>query len=136
MPGVQATTQDQVGVESDETSPTQQHRVVMSSSRHSVLAKAARYRSEPERVKILSDEPLLAIVHGLHAEHTVTDDRGHLICSCERSRRGEAVCAHVLAVEERRSTSANTDLVEVGQALPPLHSGTATSNPVWACSIV
>jgi hypothetical protein len=118
MRGIQATTQEQVGVESDEISPTQRHRLVMPSSRHSVLAKAARYRSEPERVKVLSDEPLLAVVHGLHAEHTVADHGSGLICSCERFRRGEAVCAHVLAVEERRSMSAaNTDLMEDGQAL-------------------
>jgi hypothetical protein len=89
-------------MDSDGIAPTQQHRVVMPSSRQSVLAKAARYRSEPERVKILCDEPLLAVVDGLHAEHTVTGNGNQLVCSCERFRRGEAVCAHVLAVEERR----------------------------------
>jgi hypothetical protein len=143
MSGIQATTEEQVRVDSDEISPTQRHRLVMPSSRHSVLAKAARYRSEPERVKVLSDEPLLAVVHGLHAEHTVADHGSGLSCSCERFRRGEAVCAHMLAVEERRSMSAtNTDLMEVGQAPScVLHSGTAISNasglfdrvlvPIW-----
>jgi hypothetical protein len=112
MPGTTSTTRHEVGVDSDGISPTPAHRVEMPSSRHSVLAKAARYRSEPERVKILSDEPLVALVHGLHAEHTVADKGNRLVCSCERFRRGEPVCAHVLAVEERRSKSAgNANLV-------------------------
>jgi hypothetical protein len=69
-------------------------------------------------VKILSDEPLLTVVHGLHTEHTVTDHNDRLVCSCERFRRGEAACAYVLAVEERRSMStSSTDQVEVGQAV-------------------
>jgi hypothetical protein len=103
MPAIPPTTQEQLAVDSDESTPTPHFRVVMPSARHSVLAKAARYRSEPERVKILSDEPLFAIVHGLHAEHTVQEHGHRLVCSCERFRRDEGVCAHVLAVEERRS---------------------------------
>src|SRR5690349_5860704 len=55
--------------------PLRQERVIMPSSRHSVLAKAARYRTEPHRVQILVSEPLVALVHGLHAEHTVDKPR-------------------------------------------------------------
>jgi nucleotide-binding universal stress UspA family protein len=90
----------------------------MPSTRHSVLAKARRYRAEPERVDIIVDEPLLAIVHGLHADHTVRHTDQGLVCSCERFRRGEGVCAHVLAVEQHGSTSAeHAALADLGEAL-------------------
>lgn len=105
MPGTQPTTHEQVGMDTDEYTPSRRHRIVMPSSRHSVLAKAARYRNEPERVTILSDQPLLAVVDGVHAKHTVTDRGDSLVCSCERFQRGEVACAHVLAVGERRSMS-------------------------------
>jgi hypothetical protein len=39
----------------------------MPSAHHSVVAKARRYRAEPERVDIIAGEPLVAIVHGVHA---------------------------------------------------------------------
>jgi nucleotide-binding universal stress UspA family protein len=105
-------TEDAAAQENDDTrSPgatTGRHqRVTMPSALHSVLAKARRYRAEPERVDIVADEPLVAIVHGLHADHTVSDIEQGLVCSCERFRRGEGVCAHVLAVEQRRFTSAS-----------------------------
>jgi hypothetical protein len=81
---------------------TDPHRgVIMPSAHHSVVAKARRYRAEPERVDILATEPLVAIVHGLHADHTVRHTEQGLVCSCERFGRGKGVCAHVLAVEER-----------------------------------
>src|SRR5919199_3434860 len=93
------------------------HRVTMPSAHHSVVAKARRYRAEPERVDIVADDPLVAIVHGLHADHTVRHTEQGLVCSCERFRRGQGVCAHVLAAEQRPSTSAANaatvaDLVE------------------------
>jgi nucleotide-binding universal stress UspA family protein len=101
----------------------------MPSTRHSVLAKARRYRAEPERVDILVDEPLVATVHGLHADHTVRHTEQGLVCSCERFRRGEGVCAHVLAVEQRPSTSAANaaSLAEIGEAL-----ARAIEPGVWA----
>ena len=97
--------------------PDRHRRVTMPSTRHSVLAKAGRYRTEPERVEIVVDEPLLAIVHGLHADHTVRHSDQGLVCSCERFRRGEGVCAHVLAVEQHGSTSAeHAVLADLGEA--------------------
>jgi hypothetical protein len=75
--------------------------VTMPSAHHSVVAKARRYRTEPERVDVVAAEPLVAIVHGLHADHTVRHTERGLVCSCERFRRGQSVCAHVLAVEQR-----------------------------------
>src|SRR5919205_135046 len=94
------------------------HRVTMPSAHHSVVAKARRYRAEPERVDILADEPLVAIVHGLHADHTVRHTEQGLVCSCERFQRGEGVCAHVLVMEQRRSPSAsNAAGADLGEAL-------------------
>jgi HAD superfamily hydrolase (TIGR01509 family) len=91
--------------------PVRQERVVMPSSRHSVLAKAARYRTEPHRVGILVSEPLVAVVHGLHAEHTVRESVQGLVCTCERFERGESTCAHVLVVEHQRSLAASNAAV-------------------------
>ena len=116
-------TEDVAAHDNDDTrsagvAPGRHQRVTMPSTRHSVLAKARRYRAEPERVDILADEPLAAIVHGLHADHTVRHTEQGLVCSCERFRRGEGVCAHVLVVEQRRSTSAsNAAGAELGEAL-------------------
>jgi hypothetical protein len=87
--------------------PGRQQRVIMPSARHSVLAKAARYRTEPDRVDILASDPLVAVVHGLHADHTVRQTGQGLVCTCERFRRGEGTCAHVLAVEHQRSIVAS-----------------------------
>jgi hypothetical protein len=33
------------------------HHITMPSARHSVLAKARRYREEPDRVEVLANEP-------------------------------------------------------------------------------
>jgi hypothetical protein len=119
----------------------------MLSRRHSVLAKAGRYRIEPERVTSVVDQPLVAIVRGLHAEHTVKDAGQGLVCSCERFRRGEGVCAHVLAVEERRSARApDAAVTDLGEALVRVIERGATSGnavslfdrvvvPVWDLSI-
>jgi len=104
MLGIEGTgIDDLVGAETIGAAVRQQ-RVIMPSSRHSVLAKAARYRAEPERVNILVDQPLVAVVQGLHADHTVRQIGDSLNCSCERFGRGEAQCAHVLAVEHHRLT--------------------------------
>jgi hypothetical protein len=103
MTGARETTVEQ-HVDTDSIGPAevQPLHVIMPSSRHSILAKAARYRSEPDRVNVLIAEPLMAVVHGLHAEHTVRQtDRG-LVCSCDRFRRGEGACAHVLEVEHHQ----------------------------------
>jgi hypothetical protein len=97
---------DHVNADAIAAAPVQPLRIIMPSSRHSVLAKAARYRSEPERVNVLVAEPLVAVVHGLHADHTVRQTGQELVCSCDRFRRGEGQCAHVLAVEHHRWTAA------------------------------
>jgi len=75
-------------------------KVVMPSQRHGVLAKARRYREEPDRLLLVATEPLTVVVNGFHATHTVLSTRTGLICSCDRFRRGDE-CAHVLAVESR-----------------------------------
>jgi hypothetical protein len=106
MAGTQETAlEDRIEMHTIGAAPAQPSGVSMPSYRHSILAKAARYRSEPERVNVLIAEPLVAVVHGLHAEHTVRQTAYGLVCSCERFRRGETPCAHVLAVEHHRSTA-------------------------------
>jgi hypothetical protein len=80
--------------------PEVRPRVVMPSQRYSVLAKARRYREEPDRLRVLTHEPLTVMVNGFHALHTVVSTGIGLICSCGRSRRGDE-CAHVLAVASR-----------------------------------
>jgi hypothetical protein len=131
-------TEDVAAHDNDDTrsagvAPGRHQRVTMPSTRHSVLAKARRYRAEPERVDIVADEPLVAIVHGLHADHTVRHTEQGLVCSCERFRRGEGVCAHVLAVEQRRSTSAaKAAVADLGEA--PTVAGRPRSRDVHAPS--
>jgi hypothetical protein len=104
MAGIgERTIEDHVDADTTSTPPVRHQRVIMPSSRHSVLAKAARYRTEPDRVDILVREPLVAVVHGLHAEHTVRQTGQGLVCTCERFGRGESTCAHVLAVDSSRA---------------------------------
>jgi SWIM zinc finger len=91
---------DQVDAGTITATPARHQRVIMPSSRHSVLAKAARYRAEPHRVDVIVSEPLVAVVHGLHADHTVRQTGQGLVCTCERFRHGGGTCAHVLAVEQ------------------------------------
>jgi hypothetical protein len=79
--------------------------VVMTSERHSVLAKARRYRDEPDRLLILTHSPLTVAVNGFHANHTVVCTSAGFVCSCERFRRGAGACGHVLAVEQRFGTA-------------------------------
>ena len=110
--------------------PDRHHRVIMPSAHHSVAAKAQRYRAEPERVVIVAAEPLVAIVHGLHADHTVRRTEQGLVCSCERFRRGQGECAHVLAVEQRRSpTASNTPGAELGAGETPRSHDVHVSSP-------
>ena len=45
--------------------------IVMPSGRHSVLAKARRYRDEPDRLMLVADDPLTVVINGFHADHTV-----------------------------------------------------------------
>jgi hypothetical protein len=113
MPGIDVTRiEDSAGAEVT-GGKVQQQRVIMPSSRHSVLAKAARYRSEPDRVRILVHEPLVAVVHGLHADHSVRQMGERLVCSCERFGRGQVQCAHVLVVEHYLSSAPANSTVTV-----------------------
>jgi hypothetical protein len=73
----------------------------MPSQQHSVIAKARRYREEPERLLLVASDPLTVVIDGFHGTHTVVRIRSGLICSCERFRRGGRSCAHTLAVEQR-----------------------------------
>ena len=72
----------------------------MPSERASVLAKARRYREDPDRLALIATEPLTVVVDGFHATHAVVSTSSGLICSCERFRRGDE-CAHLLAVQSR-----------------------------------
>jgi len=123
MAGIEETSlEDQVDAATIAAAPARHQRVIMPSSRHSVVAKAARYRAEPDRVEILVSESLVAVVHGLHADHTVRQSGQGLVCSCERFARGDGPCAHVLAVEQHRSTAAANSM--------PLSSANARSHDV------
>jgi nucleotide-binding universal stress UspA family protein len=75
--------------------------VAMPSQRHSVVAKARRYRDEPERLLLVTENPLTVVIDGFHGNHTVVRTNAGLICSCERFRHGGGPCGHVLAVEQR-----------------------------------
>jgi nucleotide-binding universal stress UspA family protein len=118
--------------------------VVMPSQRHSVLAKARRYREESDRLLLVTDNPLTVVINGFHANHTVVRTVRGFICSCERFRRGAGPCAHVLAVEQRFGTSNGSmtpaEVAEfVARALaPPKGDETSTRGllehvivPVW-----
>jgi hypothetical protein len=75
--------------------------IVMPSQQYSAVAKARRYREQPERFVLVASDPLTVVINGFHANHTVVRTRSGLICSCERFRRGGGACAHVLVVEYR-----------------------------------
>jgi SWIM zinc finger len=75
--------------------------IVMPSQQHSVVAKARRYREQPERLLLVTTDPLTVVIDGFHANHTVVRTGSGLICSCERFRSGGGPCAHVMAVEHR-----------------------------------
>jgi hypothetical protein len=75
--------------------------IVMPSQQHSAVAKARRYREQPERLLLVATDPLTVVITGFHADHTVVRTSSGLICSCERFGRGGGACAHVLVVEHR-----------------------------------
>jgi hypothetical protein len=81
-------------------------RLVMPSQRHSILAKARRYREEPDRLQLVARNPLTVVIKGFHADHTVVRTGRGCICSCDRSRQDGGQCAHVLAVEQRFGATA------------------------------
>jgi hypothetical protein len=75
-------------------------RLVMPSQRHSIVAKARRYREETDRLQLVARDPLTVVINGFHSNHTVVGTARRFICSCERFRQDRA-CAHILAVEQR-----------------------------------
>jgi nucleotide-binding universal stress UspA family protein len=92
--------------------------VVMPSQRHSAVAKARRYRDDPDRLLLVARHPLTVVINGFHANHTVVRTQRGLICSCERFRRGGGPCGHVLAVEQRfGSASGSTTAAEVAEVI-------------------
>lgn len=73
---------------------------MMQSHLHSLIAKAHRYQTEPERFQRLAEEPLKVSVQGANGDHLVVMQDGRLTCDCDGfARRGERICAHVLGVE-------------------------------------
>jgi hypothetical protein len=61
------------------------------------IIKAHQYAQErDQRIRVHSFEVEL---HGEHADHVITYDRGTWSCDCEEAQlRG--VCAHIMAMEE------------------------------------
>jgi hypothetical protein len=73
---------------------------MLQSHLYSLIAKAHRYQTEPERFQQLAADPLAVSVHGANGDHQVMLKDGHLVCDCDGfSYRGEQICAHVLGVE-------------------------------------
>lgn len=73
---------------------------MLQSHLHSLIAKAHRYQTEPERFERQSGQPLRVTVHGANGDHEVLLQNGQLACNCDGfSHRGEGICAHVLGVE-------------------------------------
>ncbi|HEY3062811.1 MAG TPA: hypothetical protein VGL99_27885 [Chloroflexota bacterium] len=73
---------------------------MLQSHLHSLIAKAHRYQTEPERFELVAEEPLQVNVHGANGEHQVVLQEGLLRCDCDGfAHRGEGICAHVLGVE-------------------------------------
>jgi hypothetical protein len=73
---------------------------MLQSHLHSLIAKAHRYQTEPERFELKSDDPFQVNVHGANGEHQVSLQDNLLRCDCDGfANRGEGICAHVLGVE-------------------------------------
>jgi hypothetical protein len=73
---------------------------MLQSHLHSLIAKAHRYQSEPERFQLVSEEPLSVDVHGANGDHRVVLEEGKLTCDCDGfAGRREGICPHVLGVE-------------------------------------
>ena len=51
---------------------------MLQSHLHSLIAKAHRYQTEPERFELVTDEPFLVNVHGANGEHQVALRGEHL----------------------------------------------------------
>lgn len=85
---------------------------MMHSHLHSLIAKAHRYQSEPERFQLLADEPFKVSVKGANADHEVALRDGRLECDCDGfAARGERICPHVLGVEHHFRSQVPTDAV-------------------------
>ena len=73
---------------------------MLQSHLHSLIAKAHRYQTEPERFERIGQDPLQVRVHGANGDHQVVLNNGRLECDCDGfAHRGEGICAHVLGVE-------------------------------------
>jgi predicted nucleic acid-binding Zn finger protein len=73
---------------------------MLQSHLHSLIAKAHRYQTEPERFELVSEKPFQVHVNGANGEHEVVLKDGRLRCDCDGFlHRGEGICAHVLGVE-------------------------------------
>ena len=92
---------------------------MLQSHLHSVIAKAHRYQTEPERFELISSEPLSVRVHGGNGDHRVDLQAGHLTCDCDGfSQRHEGICAHVLGVEHLYKDQVPEDAVVWPFAVP------------------
>jgi hypothetical protein len=73
---------------------------MLQSHLHSLIAKAHRYQTEPERFQLVASDPLSVDVHGSNGDHRVVLRDGKLCCDCDGfAFRGEGICPHVLGVE-------------------------------------
>jgi hypothetical protein len=92
---------------------------MLQSHLHSLIAKAHRYETEPERFQLRSQEPFKVHVDGANGEHEVTLREGHLCCDCDGfAHRGEGICAHVLGVEHHFREQLPENCVEWPFATP------------------
>jgi hypothetical protein len=93
---------------------------MLQSHLHSLIAKAHRYQTEPERFERLgADEPLRVKVHGANGDHEVVLEGGRLSCDCDGfAHRGERICAHVLGVEHHFRDQVPADAVTWPFAAP------------------
>jgi hypothetical protein len=70
---------------------------MLQSHLHSLIAKAHRYQTEPDRFERTGQDPLQVKVHGANGDHQVVLNNGRLECDCDGfAHRGEGICAHVL----------------------------------------
>ncbi len=92
---------------------------MLQSHLHSLIAKAHRYQTEPERFQLAGEEPLLVSVHGTNGDHRVVLENGHLVCDCDGfAQRRERICAHVLGVEHHYRSRLPHDAVTWPFAAP------------------
>ena len=92
---------------------------MLQSHLHSLIAKAHRYQTEPERFELVAQEPLRVHVHGANGEHQVVLQEGQLRCDCDGfAQRGERICAHVLGVEHHFRDRVPADAVTWPFATP------------------